>query len=283
MINFLSQKLGFETIPVFRLYVSILKTLSATEETFFVCLFNSGVFCSTNSERFSLSDLCVFLTLGFYVLKTKFSFIEPHRYQYWTLFVLFFLWAFLSILHLLSTTPRVQSDVFYVSAHPPSDPHHPPLVFCRAGTISRSCSLGFYGNVWRIIPCCLGLSSRCCSWFQPAQVHGRCGDNTLLARKERGRGRAVVKVGAVLSFAICSCSGSNTYRSHSLPTTTVVAGVGALQLLVDILLRRVLLVVLEVVEVEEVDVLSGHTQVGTARAVFVAHSQSRSHWQSWQK
>ena len=171
-------------------------------------------------------------------------------------------------------TPRVQFDVFYVSAHPPSDPHHPPLVFCRAGTISRSCSLGFYGNVWRIIPCCLGLSSGCCWWFQPAQVHGRCGDNTLLARKERGRGRAVVKVGAVLSFAICSCSGSNTYRSYSLPTTTVVAGVGALQLLVDILLRRVLL---EVVEVVEVDVLSGHTQVGTARAVFVAHSQSRSH------
>ena len=65
----------------------------------------------------------------------------------------------------------------------------------------------------------------------------------LLARKERGRGRAVVKVGGVLSFAICSCSGSNTYRSYGLPTTTVVAGVGALQLLVDILLRRVLLVV----------------------------------------
>ena len=117
------------------------------------------------------------------------------------------------------------------------------------------------------MPCCFGLSSRCCWWFQPAQVHGRGGDNTLLARKERGRGRAVVKVGAVLSFAICSCS-------SSLPTTAVVAGVGALQLLVDILLRRVLL---EVVEVVEVDVLSGHTQVGTARAVFVAHSQSRSH------
>ena len=98
----------------------------------------------------------------------------------------------------------------------PIRPPIPPLVFCRAGTISRSCSLGFYGNVWRIIPCCLGLSSGCCWWFQPAQVHGRGGDNTLLARKERGRGRAVVKVGGVLSFAICSCSGSNTYRSYSL-------------------------------------------------------------------
>ena len=125
-------KMGFETIPVFRLYVSILKTLLVTEEIFFVCLFNSGVPCSTSSEWFSWSDLCVFLALGFYVLKTKFSFIEPHRYQYWTLFVLFFLWAFLSILHLLSTTPRVQSDVFYVSAQPRSDPSPiPPLVFCR--------------------------------------------------------------------------------------------------------------------------------------------------------
>ena len=145
-------------------------------------------------------------------------------------------------------------------------------MFCRAGTISRSCSLGFYGNVWRIIPCCLGLSSRCCSWFQPAQVHGRCGDNTLLARKERGRGRAVVKVGAVLSFAICSCSGSNTYRSHSLPTTTVVAGVGALQLLVDILLRRVLLVIVEVVEVVVVDVLSGHRWGRRARFLSLTHN-----------
>ena len=131
MINFLSQKLGFETIPVFRLYVSILKTLSAKEETFFVCLFIRGVPWSTNSEWFSGSDLCVFLTLGFYVLKTKFSFIEPHRYQYWTLFVLFFLWAFLSVLHLLSTTPRVQSDVFYVSAHPPSDPSPTCVLSCR--------------------------------------------------------------------------------------------------------------------------------------------------------
>ena len=77
-----------------------------------------------------------------------------------------------------------------------------------------------------------------------------------------------------------------------------------LQMLVDVLIRRVLLVVLEVVvvmsvigsssgctirahvgtvvvvvvvEVVVVDVLSRHTQVGTARAVFVAHSQSRSH------
>ena len=102
-----------------------LKLSVPQKKHFFVCLFNSRVPCSTNSEWFSWSDLCVFLALGFYVLKTKFSFIEPHRYQYWTLFVLFFLWASLSILHLLRTTPRVQSDVFYVSAHPPSDP--PPI------------------------------------------------------------------------------------------------------------------------------------------------------------